>query len=568
MPAIDPSLIPLITPGNVFPAITEDKSLAVRFLVAKDPHYFDVYNRPMGDIVVRQLILAKSIDQLGLRLSHQSNFPFLNAATVDVATSTVSLPLSWIWDMHVSVSDSWENLRLARIQRFAGDNDLTSGEFSGIMRFVFTANMIGSSSEVGLFYVDYQIDSQLTYQIRDIKPATISEDNNPIASSLHNTIAGFVIFRTLDTDDNSDFLVALEPPAEVTGTVSDVDPIDYEITDTGPGGPSITGDFSNVSMVHGTGLLVVSAYNVVPPVGVDENSILSALNYPWRVDASLVSTDLKSTIPSLLFSQFIITAPMGDRGASLEENYPVSLTRIRRLDDSADELQLVFSTTNTIIGSTSNSLIEFASLTISRSGSPGDILEITPLNNLRDNVDASAALFDQNFGSGFVKLSSRWATDTSINDFFDSFTSIVDEPADRSFSTQLNEFAIHRTPLNIPTIGEAQALAGSTARRSAPLHPSDSNRYVTEQDQGLGDEISFSELDANDDIAPSGFTGSLVRKSVILAINPANDAKFDYNDDILPRLKKLLGRNPIHGDEWFDGTTFKRYDQLSDSWIG
>jgi len=568
MPAIDPSLIPLVTPGNVFPTITETPTLAVRFLVAQDPHFFDTYNRPMGDIVVRQLILAKSIDQLGLRISHQANFPFLNPATVEVATNSLSLPLSWIWDMHVSIPDTWENLRLARLQRFAGESDVTDDTFTGAIRFVFTANMVGSSTEVGLFYVDYEIDSDLTYQIRSIVPATIAEDANPIASNQHQTLAGFVIFRTVDTDDNSDFLAALVPPEGTSGTTSGVDPIDYEISDSVAGGPDVTDDFSNVVVSHGSGLLVSSAYNVIPPVGVDENSVLTALSYPWRADTSLVSNDLKSTIPTLLFDHFIITAPMGDRSDSLVENYKVSLTRIRRLDVSADELQLVFSTTNTIIGSTSDALIEFASVTISRTGSPGDILEITPLFNLRDNIDASSQLFFQNFGSGFVKLSSTWATDTAISDFFDSFTGIVDEPADRSFSAQLNEFAVHRTPFNIPTIGEAQALSGSTARRTVPLHPSDDNRFVTEQDQGLGDEVTFDEFDENSDIQSPGYSGAFLRKSVTLLVNTANDAKFDYDTDVLPRLKKLFGRNPIHGDEWFDGTTFKRYDGLSETWIG
>jgi len=564
MPTIDSSLIPLVTPGNVFPTITENPSLAVRFLVAKDPHFFDVYNRPMGDIVVRQLILAKSIDQLGLRLSHQSNFPFLNPATIDVDTNSISLPLSWIWDMHVSMPDKWENLRLARLQRFPGENNVTDDVHTGVIRFVFTANVVGSASEVGMFYVDYEIDSVLTFQIRNIVPATISEDSNPISSNQHQTLAGFVIFKTIDDDD---FLSSLVPP-ESTGTNSDTDPIDYETTDSVAGGPNITDDFSNVVVSHGTGILVSSSYNVVPPIGVDENSVLMALSYPWRSDTSLVSNDVKSTIPTLLFDQFIITAPIGNRSDSLSEDFKVLLTRIRRLDDSANELQLVFSTNNTIIGSTSDALIEFASVTISRSGNPGDILEISPLMNLRDNVDSSFELFFQNFGSGFMKLSSLWSTDTAINDFFDSFTSIVDEPADRLFNAQLNEFAVHRTPFNIPTIGEAQALAGSTSRREIPIYPSDDNRYVAEKDQGFGDEISFGEFDSNDDISPTGWSGSLVRKSVVLLVNTSNDAKFSYEDDILPRLKKLLGRSPIHGDEWFEGTTFKRYDGVSGSWIG
>jgi len=571
MPTINPTLIPLVTPGNTFSALTENESLAIRYLIAQDPHFFDVYNRPLGDITVRQLILAKSLDQLGLRLSHQANFPFLISATVNVATNTLALPISWIWDMHVSIPDTWENLRLARIQRYPGDNNATSSDVTGIMRFVFTASAVGSTTETGMFYVDYEIDSTLTYQIRSIKPATISEDSNPLPSNQHQTIAGFVIFKTIDINDNIDFLTSLAPPSgEVTGTASTQTPNNYEITSTVSGGVDVDDDFSVTAVSHGTGELVSSAYNVIPPIGVDENSVLSAIGYPWQTNAVLTSNDLKSTIPTLLFNQFSMSAPTGDRSATLEEPYPVILTRIRRLDVTSSQLQFVFSTYNTIIGSSSNSLIEFASVTLPKTGAPDDIYEITPLNNLKDNVDAAASLFFQNFGSGYVKLSSEWATNSAIVDFFDSFTSIVDEPADRAFSAQLNEFALQRSPSNGPTIGESQALVGSTTRRKIPLPPSDDNRYVNEQDQGLGDEISLTEPEftTNTDISPSGYSGSLLHKSITLAVNTANNAKFNYNSDILPRLKKLLGRNPIHGDEWFDGTTFKRYDGLSKSWIG
>lgn len=575
MPTIDPSLIPLVTPGNVFPVLTENDTLAIRWLVAGDPHFFDVYNRPMADIVLRQLIIAKSLDQLGLRLSAQSNFPFLIPCTVNVATSVLSLPLSWIWDMHVSLTDSWENLRLAVIQRSAGSNNPTSGDVSGTMRLVFTANQVGSSSEVGMFYVDYDIDSDLTYQIRTIRPATLSEFSNPLPTNQHELIAGFVVLRTLDIEEYEDFFIALAPPGtDVTGTGTTY--ADYEITSTPAGGAGVSDDYSYSPVSHGTGMLVPGAYNVIPPVGVDELSVLSAINYPWRVGTSLTSTDHLSTIPNLLFSQFIMTAPMGDRDTTvLEENYPVICTKVRRLDDSATRLQMFFGTENTIIGSTSDTIIEFATVTLNRSdigtSGPDTLLEIVPYNNLRNNTGGGAALFSQNFGSGYVILSSEWATNSDIEAFFASFESIVDEPAERYFEARLNEFALHRTPLNIPTIGEAQALPGSASRRENPVYPSDDNRYVVEADQGLGDRINFNDdtsIAPNSDIDPIAYKGSLVRKSIVLSVNTANDCNFDYQNDILPRLRILLGRDPIHGDEWFDSTTFKRYDQLSNAWIG
>jgi hypothetical protein len=320
---------------------------------------------------------------------------------------------------------------------------------------------------------------------------------------------------------------------------------------------------------------VNSAYNVIPPIGVNSNSVLTALNYPWRTGTNLASLDQITTIPTLLFSQFILTAPMGNRFEVEKENFPVYLTKIRRLDENAEQLQLFFSTNDTIIGSTSEQLIEFCTLTLSRSdvgtNGPGTVIEITPFNNLRNNNTPDAELFSQNFGSGFVILSSNWTTDSSVDDFFDSFLGIVDEPADRFFLAQLNEFALHRTPPNIPTLGEDLALQGSTSRRAVPLYPSDENRYVLENDQGLGDKVDFRdfpEIETNKDINPEAYKGSLLSKSIILLVNTANDACFNYDEDLLPRLEVLLGRQPIHGDEWFDGTVFKKYDGISRAWIG
>lgn len=571
MPSISPSLIPLVSAGSLFPALTENNTLAIRWLTPSDPHFFDVYNRPMADITVRQLILAKSVDQLGLRISARNNFPFLNSATVDVSTSIMTLPISWIWDMHVTVKDSYENLRLAYLQRFAGSNDATNNDFSGIIRFVFAGNLVGSTNEVGLFYVDYQINNTLTYQIKTIRPVTVSEHPNPLPSEEEGSIAGFIVFRTVDTDEYSDFFISLAPPDITNVTDSLGTPITYEITDTPAGGASQSGDFSYSAVLHGSGLIVPSAYNVVPPIGATESTVLSALNYPWAKNANLVSSDLLVTIPSLLFSQFMITAPMGDRSSNIELNFPVVLNRIRRLDSNANSIQFVLSTNSTIIGDSSSTMIEFAVFTLERTMDAGTVVEITPLRNLRNISDSLNKNFSQNFGSGYVVLSQEWQINSAIGDFFDSFKTINDEPADRFFEAEIGDFAIHRTPFNIPTIGEAQALAGSSSRRSTPIHPSNDNRFVTELDQGLGDKVDFRSLPSfsdNSDIDPIAYKGSLLTRSFILKINTANEVGYDYENDILPRIVHLLGRNPIHGDEWFDGTTFKKYDQLSDAWIG
>jgi len=572
MPQINSSLIPLVTAGSLFPALTDNSTLAIRWLTPNDPHFFDVYNRPMADMTVRQLILAKSVDQLGLSIGARNNFPFLNPPTVDVSTSTLSLPVAWVWDMHVTIKDSYENVRLATLQRFSGESNATDDDFTGIIRMVFAGNIVGSSNEVGLFYVDYQIDSSLTYQIKTIRPVTVNEHPNPLPSTEESSIAGFVVLRTLDVVENESFFISIAPPDSSGVTdASTIDPIDYEISDTPAGGSSIEGDFSFSAVLHGTGLLIPSSYNVVPPVGATELTILSAINYPWKIDANLVSNDQIVTIPSLLFSELSITAPMGNRSSDVGDNYPVVLNRVRRLDSNANSIEFVFSTRSTIIGDDSSTLIEFASVVLDRTMEAGDEVEIVPLNNIKSVNDPLNQLFSQNFGSGFAKLSSQWGLNSAITDFFDSFKTINDEPADRFFNAVLSDFSVERTPLNIPTVGEASALAGSTARRSTPINPSDDNRYVTESDQGLGDKIDFRDLpefDPNDDIDPIAYSGSFLAKSFVLKVNTSNEVGYDYSDDILPRIVKLLGRNPVHGDEWFDGTTFKKYDQLSDAWIG
>jgi hypothetical protein len=573
MPTINPSLIPTVNPGSLFNILTTNNSLAVRWLTAADPHYFDVYNRPMADILVRQLIIAKTVDQVGLRLSHQGLFPFLVNPTVNVGTSKLSLPVSWIWDSHVSLRDTYRSVRLAKIIRINGVSGGTgsggTGSTTGTFRLVFTGIPFGGSSEIGLFYVDYIIDSTLSFQIVYVSPCTSTEFNPSISPTEYQTIAGYIIFRTLDTELEAAFIDALAPSITSGGFVA------YDMSDTEIGGSGVDGDYTFPAVIHGTGLLVVSAYNLVPPMGIDYESILNSLGYPWRIGANLSSVDGTSngviTIPSGMFDQFTLSAPVGDRDSQvLEDNFPVLCTRVRRLDPASNNLEFVFSTYNTIIGSNNKELIEFATLTLNRSNTPGTLIEIVPFKNLRNNTDPDSATFAQNFGSGYVILSSIWATSNVVAQFFDSFLSIINDPADRLFNANLGEFALHRAPMQVPTLGESSALAGSTSRRQNPIHPSDNNRYICESDQGIGDAVDLiaNGFTENSDIDNFGYTGSLCRRSIVLRVNSANDANFDYDKDILPRLRKLLGRDPIHADEWFDGVVWKRFDSLSGTWIG
>jgi len=77
MPTISPALVPTVTPGNLFDRLTQDTTLNIRWLTATDPVLFEALNRPMADIALRQLIIAKAVDALQLRLSFQNLFPFL-----------------------------------------------------------------------------------------------------------------------------------------------------------------------------------------------------------------------------------------------------------------------------------------------------------------------------------------------------------------------------------------------------------------------------------------------------------------------------------------------------------
>ncbi len=584
MPTINPNLIPTVNPGSLFHLMTTNESIAIRWLTANDPHYFDVYNRPLADLTVRQLIIAKTLDQVGLRLSHQGLFPFLINPTVNVGTSKISLPISWLWDCHVSLKSSYRSLRLARIIRLDGDSGTGGtgsggtggtggGTPTGTFRLVFTGIPVGGSSEVGIFYVDYKIDSTLSFQIVYITPCTATEFNPAIPTSEHQGISGDIIFRTLNVETEADFINAL-PPVVGSSSATTGDYAIYEISDTVIGGAEIEGDYSLPAVIHGTGMLVASAYNLIPPIGVDYSSVLSALNYPWRIGANLGSIEGSSTgtvyIPASMFDSFMMAAPVGDRSNELEDNYPVFCTRVRRLDPAANQLQFVFSTYNTILGSNSKELIEFASLVLVRGSAPGTLVEITPLNTLKTNSESDWQLNFQNFGSGYVILNNSWYSSNEIESFFDTFLQIINEPPDRMFNAQLGDFALHRSPMQIPTMGEAYASLGSTARRVNPIKPSDKNRYVCESDIGLGDKIDLLEsgFAQNDDIDQYGYTGSLLCRSVTLKVNSANDANFDYDNDILPRLRKIMGRDPIHGDEWFDGTVWKRFDGTSGTWIG
>lgn len=570
--------MPSKAPGTLFSSfVGGDPSLNIRWLTAADPAFFEALNRPLADIAVRQLVLAKSVDRLQLALGKENLFPFLIDPVVVAGTQEDQLPIKWIWDFHASMPRKWENLRLTKIKRLSGANSTTSG-FEGVLRLIFAASLQGSTTEVSIFSADYQIDSDLTYQTQRLTIVEENEESNAIQAGESETVSGFITFRTLDINDQevTDFLDLLAPPTNTTDSNSDglFDfPSVYEIADSTAGGAAVTDDFDTVSISHGTGIMLDSAWNAIPTLDSDTQAWILAFNYPFDQNANLTSVD-NIQIPEGLFKEFNITAPAGDNptGNGSGLFYPVWINRIERLGSGANTLRFYFATFNVTDTNPNTTPIEFAKMDLLRSYNTNEIVEITPINNLKLINDVS---FDQHFGRGHAVLSSVWAGTTSIiDDFFDTFAAISVSPADTEFTrsaTRLSSFGVSRVPKYAPTKGQSQAMMGSSARLTVPKYPGSDNRFVTEQDQGLGNQV---DLEAVEGVVPNaaidryGYTGALAHKICKLNVSADNlgDNPATYEDEILPRLRILFGRDPRFGDFWYNGTRLMFYN--GDSWQG
>jgi hypothetical protein len=537
----------------------------------------------MADLTVRQLVIAKSLDNVSLSLGHVTLYPFIIQPTV-TGTSSINVPNRWIWDMHASLPAKWEQLRLAKIKRVSGENSGTNG-YSGALRCIFTANVSGSSTETAIFSAEYTIDSDLSYQTMRLTVVDSTEESVPIDPSEAATANGFLIFRTLDVaeQDTLDFFDIVAPPTVTTDTNGDGyfdTPAIYEVADSAAGGASVTDDFGTSALSHGSGLLTDSAWNSIPNLDTDIQSWISAFNYPFDSSATRTSTD-SIVIPLALFREFDITAPAGDQptGDTSGLYYPVWVSRIERIDSSSDQLRFYFATynvTDTESGGTpSTTAVEFASMDLLREYTGGEIVEITPIENLQLETGSDADYFGQHFGRGHAICSTLWNRTTSeVDDFFDAFALIVDSPPDTQFtqaSTRLSSYGISRVPKYVPTVGQSYALIGSTARRTTPVNPGYDNRYVTEQDQGLGNQVDLeavSGINAHTAIERYGYGGALTHKIVRLVVDATSvgdDPDF-YTDEILPRLRELFGRNPQFGDFWHNGTRLMFHN--GDSWQG
>jgi hypothetical protein len=576
--------VPTKAPGTLFNSLTGgDASLNVRWLTAQDPVFYEVLNRPIADIAVRQLVLAKAVDNLQLRLGYQALFPFVTQPRVSSGTSEVDVPVGWIWDMHASMPKKWEQLRLAKIKRMSGTNSSTDG-YSGWLRLIFTANVENSGTEVAIFKADYRIDSDLTYQTIRLVAVATPEENVVINPGEAETVGGFLIFRTLDINEDrvQDFYDLLAPPTNETDANSDGyfdSPAIYEVSDSNAGGTEVTGDFGLVPLSHGTGLLTDSAWNAIPELNSDLQSWVTAFNYPFDATASRTST-AGIIVPSGLFREFDLTAPAGDQptGDNTGTYYPVWISRIERVGTGSNHLRIYFATYNITDteagGSPSTTPVEFATLDLLRSFTPGEIVEIVPIDDL-ELEPGTAIEFQQHFGRGHVVLSSLWdKTATDVDNFFDAFDTIVDNPADTEFAqaaTRVSSFGLSRVPKYVPTVGQSRAMLGSTSRRTIPIQPGYDNRFVTEQDQGLGNQVDLESqpsITSHQAIDRFAFTGSLVHKIVKLVLKAdslGSDPTF-YDVQVLPRLRILFGRDPIFGDQWYNGTRFMTYN--GDTWQG
>lgn len=577
MPSINPDLVPTLVAGTIFSEFTDAQgNYNVRWLTATDPVFYAAYNRVYADIVLRQLIIAKAVDGISVNLGHQTLYPFLIPPLVGASTEALGLPTGWIWDIHVSMPSKWTQLRLAKIKRISGTNGATSS-ITGKLRLIFTAVQDANTTERSIFYADYHIDSALSFQVSRITVATTVEEANAVDAADTDTINGFIQFRTLSLDDSTaqQFFEFVAPPIDTTDSNSDGyydDPAEYEMIDSEAGGAGTTGDFALTVTSHGTGILLATAWNAIPPADSDIQTWIQSFNYPFGAAANRISTD-GITIPNGLFREFDICAPAGDEpdGDSSGLYYPVWISRIESLEVTNDTLRFYFATHNTLDSDPSTDGIEFATMDLVRTASPGDIVEIAPATDLKQE---NAAGYQQHFGRGHVVLSSVWDESTTIGDFFDAFSVLVESPRDTGYAqanTRISSFGVSRVPKYTPTVGQSQALVGTLSDMDVPTAPSSSNRYVVEGDCGVGDQL---DLEAEDGIDPHaaisryGYTGCLAPRTFKLIIDNTqvgDDELTFYSDEVLPRIVAILGRQPQFGDRWYSGVGFATYN--GDAWV-
>jgi len=583
MPTITPALIPTKTPGTLFSSLTGgDDTLNIRWLTPTDPCFYEVLNRPIADMAVRQLVIAKTVDTLNIRLGHQALYPFIVQPTVDIDTTTIiDFPIGLIWDMSISLPEKWEHVRLSKLIRVSGSDSSTSDTYAGVIRLVFSGNIRNQNINTGeqiLFYADYQIDSPLTFQMMRITPATNAAAVFPstalgeevVGQTESTSFAGFIVFKTLDLtlQQATDFITAIAPPALENTSGEYLNPTQYQISNFEGGGTNITDDYSISSVVHGTGILTDGTLNPIPPLSSDIASWLQAFNYPFDSNATLAgdTRDINGTyynIPKGLFREFNITAPANDGGTTTAA-FPVFVSRIVMSDSGTRPITMYFSTR--FIGN-SSVYTEFATLTLDSGAQPNDLVTMNPVG--------TSAGDDRQMGLGYAILSDLWdGTTAVISDWFAAIgaNTSTDHQVNYGLArARLSSFGVSRISQYSPTLNQSLALTGTASNLSSPQVPSNSNKYVTELDAGLGNRIDLEAISTNTieaAIDRFGFTGGLANRIVKLVVDSTkvpNDPTF-YDNKIYPRLQTLFGRDPVFGDGWFNGTRFLWFN--GDTWQG
>jgi hypothetical protein len=575
MPTINSANIPFVAAGDLLDRLLTDNTLLVRWLQPGEPVYYEIFNRPAADIVVRQLIIAKAVDRINSNIGYLTQFPFITQPLVLNGSTVGNVPLRIFWDMHVSVPEGWVNIRLARIDRIGGTNNSGGEGDSGTLRFIFTANQetdgVISSTETSLFYLDYSIDSSLTYQTVFPKPADSTSGltgfSSMLATNEASTIGGSAVFATQDptVQDMLDFLSLVAPSS---GTAS------YSIADSVGSG---TDSFELQAMTHGTGVLTSSAYNSIVSIESDPLNWLDAFNFPFSLNSTRMSQDGAVVIPSSMFNEFTIVAPANDNptGTTDGTHYPIWISSINK---NGTDFTFNFSTYNTTdTDPDASNPIVFATLVLERNMVGGQIVGIEPATNLQllTGTSGELDLDTQHFGKGHVVLSRLWdTTGGDIDNFFDSLpespsgtTTVVFTQA----SGRIGALGVNRVPKFVPTKGQSQALTGTSSRFAAPIIPSSTNRYVTELDTGLGDPINLdsqSGITYDAAINSIGYSATRIHRLVQLIVDQSqasSDPNY-YVDALQPRLRILLGGDPVFGDEWYNGTRFMKWN--GSSWIG
>jgi len=541
MPSIDPDLVPSVSISDIFDELVTNNDYSVRWLTGIDPLYFDVYNRPISDMAMRQLIMAKALTNLSYRLNHQSNFPFVETPVVINGSETVNLP-SLMWDMHVTLLGSWTNLRLAKVARMSGVNGSSP---TGRIRFIFTADR--NSVETHLFYVDYTINTTMTYQLDRINAVDMSWTTPNIPSNEEATINGYVIFKTLDVDDSvmAGFVSLVAPPESASagdyGSDSDYDdPAVYAVAD------NTIGTIFGATINHGSGIVTSSAFNISVPTDTTIEPWLEAFNFPFNVSATRRSiTPIVTTIPSLLFAELNINAP---------DDQKAWISRIVR-NDTPQSATFYLSTTGY-----DSTVVEFAYFTITPTDDYKDEITVYPYETLYDTTTSGQM---QGFGNGRGILGPAFGT-SEITDFFTALDTISDSPAILYFSqdaTLLSMLALSLSSTTVPTSDMFDASSGTSGT------PSSTNKYVTEADSGRGDTVSLAdEFGHVSGISNTGYMQTRIQRLVDLSIDHTGTFT---QDQLTERLKYLFGLESSEDFEfgmmWFNGTSLNFF--TGSEWI-